>query len=91
MSSKVDTSTGTVVKTDDQGRKLQLLDEASSWAAGFSYSLSWEEAMNNALTAVAESGTPDFDFELWPTQYVLPEPGTASVLEVGFNYTATSN
>lgn len=89
MSKRPDTSTGKVVKTDDQGRKLQVLDTSGGWAAGFSYSLSWDEAMKNALSAVTGI-MPDFNFQLWDNQYVLPEPGTASVLEVGLNFTPSS-
>jgi hypothetical protein len=82
-----ETSAGRVVETDRQGRRLAVLGEDDRmWAAGFSYTLSWDEAMGYALTAVAAS-MPQFNFDLWPTQVVLPEPGTASVLQVGFYFT----
>lgn len=92
MAESRDLSSGRVVKTDEQGRKLAVIgtDTDSPWAAGFSYSLSWDEALSNAFAGVTPS-IPNFDFTLWPTQYVLPEPGTASVLEVGFNYTPTQD
>jgi hypothetical protein len=52
--------------------------------------LSWDEALKNALSAVT-GNTPQFSFDLWPTQYVLPEPGTPSVLEVGFYSTPSES
>jgi hypothetical protein len=69
---------------------LVLSEDGRSWAAGFSYTLSWDEAMHNALTAVTNY-SPQFTFELWATQSVLPEPGTASVLEVGFYFTPSGS
>jgi hypothetical protein len=87
MQAPPETSTGRVVKTDRQDRRLAVLGEnGRSWAAGFSYSLSWDEALKNAFAAVIGT-TPQFSFDLWTTQYVLPEPGTPSVLEVGFYFT----
>ena len=82
-------TTGRVVKTDQQGRRLAMLGENGRlWSIGFSYSLSWDEALNYALTGVIEYvGVTQFSFDLWTTQYVLPEPGTPSVLEVGLYYT----
>lgn len=75
-----------IVKTDTEGRKVYATD-GTSWACGFSYTLSWDEAYKNALTGVIRSGIKNFTAELWSNQYVLPEPGTESVLEVGFNFT----
>jgi len=37
-----------IVKTDTEGRKVYATD-STSWACGFSYKLSWDEAYKNAL------------------------------------------
>ena len=87
MSNRPDTTTGKVVKTDDQGRKLQVIDTSSLWSEGYSYNLSWDEALNNALTGVVDSGTPEFTFQLWDAQHVFQQPGPSSVLAVGLDYT----
>jgi len=64
-------------------------EDDRSWACGFSYRQSWEEAMNRAITGVMgyPGNIPNFTFDLWTTQGVLPNSGYDSVLGVGFYFT----
>ena len=90
MSDRPDITSGKTVKTDEEGRTLQVIDTEESWAMGFSYSFSWDEAMKNAISA-ARSHSKLITFELWDQQGIGSQsPPTRYFLTVGFYYQPNS-